>query len=515
MYVRNAIIIAGLLAVTLAVLVTATPVGGAVRAPIQRTLGISGSHAPTPPSLVNFQGLLTDPGTGDPVADGDYSLRFSVWDALAAGSELWNETQATVAVADGLFSVQLGSSTAFPSDLFADTPRYLEVKVDADPALAPRQELVSVPYAIHAGTADSANTAEIAELADATSLLGHSLTTIVGGDRTDGVSMTIGEDGLPIVAAFVLLIPPRLVVTHCGNVACTAGNTVTTVDGAVGDFPSITIGADGLPIIAYGGHPIKVAHCGNVACSSGNTVTTVAADSDFGPSITIGTDGLPVIGTVARGQVWVLHCGNVACSAGNTTTNIDSSTDHFKASITIGSDGLPVMVFPRDGSTIRVLHCGNFACSSGNTVTVTASNSSQFASITIGTDGLPIFAFDGGGDLEVAHCGNLDCSAGNTFTTVDTVGDTGNFPAITIGADGLPLVTYFRFGSPFPLRVAHCGNVACSANNVTTTVVTPATFSSVKIGTDGLPVIISGAGEGIAKVIHCSNRFCLPWHRAR
>ena len=286
MYVRNAIIIAGLLAVTLAVLVTATPVGGAVRAPIQRTLGISGSHAPTPPSLVNFQGLLTDPGTGDPVADGDYSLRFSVWDALAAGSELWNETQATVALADGLFSVQLGSSTAFPSDLFADTPRYLEVKVDADPALAPRQELVSVPYAIHAGTADSANTAEIAELANTTSLLGHSLTTIMGGDVTDGVSITIGADGLPTVAANSII---SLVVTHCGNVACTVGNTVTTVDGAVGDFPSITIGADGLPIIAYGGFPMKVAHCGNVACSAGNTITAVAADADFGPSITIGS----------------------------------------------------------------------------------------------------------------------------------------------------------------------------------------------------------------------------------
>lgn len=513
MHVRNALIIAGLLAVALAVLVTATPAGGAVRGPIQRTLGISGSHAPTPPSLVNFQGLLTDPGTGDPVADGDYSLRFSVWDALAAGSELWNETQATVAVADGLFNVQLGSSTAFPSDLFADTPRYLEVKVDADPALAPRQELVSVPYAIHAGTADSANTAEIAELANATSFLGHSVTTIMGGDITDGVSITIGADGLPIVAADAI---NELVVTHCGNVACTAGNTVTTVDGAKGDFPSITIGADGLPIIAYGDFPMKVAHCGNVACSAGNTITAVAVNNDFGPSIMIGTDGLPIIGVVGAGQVWVLHCGNVACSAGNTATNIEGGSSQFKASITIGSDGLPVMVFPRVGSTIRVLHCGNVACSSGNTVTVTASNSSQFASITIGTDGLPIFAFDGGGDLEVAHCGNLDCSAGNTFTTVDTVGNTGNFPSITIGADGLPLISYTN-NSTFSLRVAHCGNVACSANNTATTVDDSGIvfISSITMGTDGLPIVVDGGPEEIAKVIHCSNRFCLPWHRAR
>ncbi len=80
------------------------------------------------PGLVNFQGLLTDPGTGAPVADGNYSIRFSIWDAASGPTEVWFETQPTVAVAGGLFSVSLGSVTPLTQTVFDGDPRYLEVK---------------------------------------------------------------------------------------------------------------------------------------------------------------------------------------------------------------------------------------------------------------------------------------------------------------------------------------------------------------------------------------------------
>ena len=120
-----------------------------------------GSHAlATPPGTVNFQGLLTD-GSGVPVPDGNYSIRFSIWDDASVGTEVWNETQPTVAVAGGLFSVQLGSVTALGGAEFNGTPRYLEVKVGVDSAMTPRLAFDTVPYAFHALSADLANSAEL------------------------------------------------------------------------------------------------------------------------------------------------------------------------------------------------------------------------------------------------------------------------------------------------------------------------------------------------------------------
>ncbi len=123
-----------------------------------------GSHAlSSVPNLVNFQGILTEPG-GLPVVDGPQSVTFRIYDAASGGAALWTETQ-SLTTAGGLFHTLLGSVTAFPAGVFNGTPRYLEVQVNADPPMTPRQQIVSVPYAFHAGTADSANTADTADTA--------------------------------------------------------------------------------------------------------------------------------------------------------------------------------------------------------------------------------------------------------------------------------------------------------------------------------------------------------------
>ena len=130
-----------------------------------------GSHALSAlPDLVNFQGLLTDPGTGNPVPDATYSVRFSIWSLASGGTEEWAETQ-NVTTVGGLFSVALGDGTCVTgcplSDVtFDGSERWLEVKVGADPAMTPRLPFLSVPYAFHAETADSANSADFATDAD-------------------------------------------------------------------------------------------------------------------------------------------------------------------------------------------------------------------------------------------------------------------------------------------------------------------------------------------------------------
>ncbi|MFH1927155.1 MAG: hypothetical protein ABIK79_03125 [Chloroflexota bacterium] len=106
------------------------------------------------PSVMNYQGVLSDPATGDPVPGGDYEIRFALYDVASGGTALWTETQ-TVTVENGLFSVLLGSVNPLsPGDFTGST--YLGVKVGADAEMTPRLQIVSVPYAIHAQQAASA-----------------------------------------------------------------------------------------------------------------------------------------------------------------------------------------------------------------------------------------------------------------------------------------------------------------------------------------------------------------------
>jgi hypothetical protein len=112
------------------------------------------------PKLINFQGILRD-GSGNPVTDGFYTVRFRIHDDSTAGTSLWEET-VPVQTTGGLFSVRLGDATALPNTIFSSgANRFVGVKVNAD-TLAPRTRLISVPYAFHALRSDSAATATVA-----------------------------------------------------------------------------------------------------------------------------------------------------------------------------------------------------------------------------------------------------------------------------------------------------------------------------------------------------------------
>ncbi|MBI2575264.1 hypothetical protein HYV82_05260, partial [Candidatus Woesearchaeota archaeon] len=82
-------------------------------------------------------------------------------------------------------------------------------------------------------------------------------------------------------------------------------------------------GTDGLAVISYYDQTntdTKVLKCGNINCSAGNTITTVLnANDDSGQgwtSIAVPPDGLPVISYIATGgYLSVVKCANPACSA--------------------------------------------------------------------------------------------------------------------------------------------------------------------------------------------------------
>lgn len=102
-----------------------------------------------------YQGRLTD---ADLPANGDYDLKFSIFDDASAGNQVGDSvTNAPTTVSNGLFTVTLD----FGVGIFEGSPRWLEIGVgtvgSADfSALTPRQSVTPAPYAIHAGIAASA-----------------------------------------------------------------------------------------------------------------------------------------------------------------------------------------------------------------------------------------------------------------------------------------------------------------------------------------------------------------------
>ena len=96
---------------------------------------VSSTDAVTIPQMMSYQGRLTD-ASGEPVADGNYSVAFWLYTEPTGGSPFWTETQ-SVTTRDGLFSVLLGSATPIGSVPNADAA-YIGMAVEGSEEMTPR-----------------------------------------------------------------------------------------------------------------------------------------------------------------------------------------------------------------------------------------------------------------------------------------------------------------------------------------------------------------------------------------
>lgn len=102
-----------------------------------------------PPKLAQ-QGRILD--VAQTPLSGVHAMSFSLYDAETNGNRVWTEDR-NVTFEEGYYSVILGEQVPIDDLLFGAGETWLEVMIDGE-ALSPRQEIVSVPYALRATAAE-------------------------------------------------------------------------------------------------------------------------------------------------------------------------------------------------------------------------------------------------------------------------------------------------------------------------------------------------------------------------
>jgi hypothetical protein len=212
----------------------------------------AGAQAPT---TMVYQGRLLT-AAGAPV-NGNTSVVFSIYAAATGGSAIWTETRTVSSDLNGVFTIDLGSTTALTTTVFDGTVRYLGIKAGSDAEMTPRQPLSSVPYAMRAAAApggvanNSITTAMIqdgavttAKILDGTVANADLAANAVTTDKITDGTITAADIGPNIISSI------EGISSDGGNINLVPG---TGMD-ITGSPSTITIGParGGLHPIAYG-----------------------------------------------------------------------------------------------------------------------------------------------------------------------------------------------------------------------------------------------------------------------
>jgi uncharacterized protein (TIGR02145 family) len=105
------------------------------------------------PALIPYQAIARN-AAGEPLSSSTLNARFTIHDGTATGTNVWQELQTVSTSSLGLFTVQLGSSVALSNVNWANGAKFMQVEIDLGSGFVDigTQQLLSVPYALHAGS---------------------------------------------------------------------------------------------------------------------------------------------------------------------------------------------------------------------------------------------------------------------------------------------------------------------------------------------------------------------------
>ncbi len=105
------------------------------------------------PAFIPYQAIARN-AAGEPLANSPLNARFIIHNGNATGIVIWQELQTVSTNALGLFTVQLGSTIPLTNVNWSNGAKFLEVEIDLGNGFVDigTQQLLSVPYALHAGS---------------------------------------------------------------------------------------------------------------------------------------------------------------------------------------------------------------------------------------------------------------------------------------------------------------------------------------------------------------------------
>lgn len=428
---------------------------------------------------INFQGKLQN-ANGTNVTDGNYSVVFTLYDASSGGSNLWDETQ-TVAVADGVFQVELGAiDTTIGSVDFNSDTIYLGVKVEADAEMTPRIRFTAVPYAFNAEKVSGltvTNTTGTFTLANSKTLTVNNTLTFSGTDGTTftfpsgtGTVVTLDSTG---ALSNKTLTAPRFV--DGGFIADSNGAEMLIFDLNASAVNELTIsnGATGV---------------GPTIIASGETDVPLTINSKAAGAITLdsGTTGAVNIGVGNNAKTISIAtgtAGNIVNIGTNNTTSDTITIGSALDNVAITGDSWSIT----DAGALTVVSCSG--CGGGSqtpwTQDINAAgydlrdlSNLEFQATTGAPAGTVVGIYsDNTGDL------NLNALSTKSINLQVAGSDEYNFSSTTLGLNGNSLTSV--------------GGIELSANQT----INPGSSGTLGIGTANTTVLNLGVGTATTNVI--------------
>jgi uncharacterized protein (TIGR02145 family) len=138
-----------------------------------------------PPALIPYQAIARD-ASGNALSNQNIGLRFSIHDQAISGTIVWQEAQTALSGPLGVIVTSLGSVSDLSSVNWANGAKFLQVEMDVTGGTnytdIGTQQMMSVPYALYAGTSGQLTPTGASSVnVGSTSLLGDTLYTQNGG----------------------------------------------------------------------------------------------------------------------------------------------------------------------------------------------------------------------------------------------------------------------------------------------------------------------------------------------
>ena len=338
--------------------------------------------------------------------------------------------------------------------------------------------------------------------------------TIDGGSVGSYSSLALDSNGNPVISYYDSA-NTSLKLMHCGNLTCTNGNSIVTVDNSadVGQWSSLALDSSGNPVISYydatNGN-LKLAYCNDPNCTVSSAIV-VDATTTVGQysSLALDSNGYPVISyfreTIDGGTLKFVRCGNASCTFGNTFRNLGGggNTDNFGlyTSIALNSANIPYIAYWDAYNTdVKLLVCGNATCGSGNDYRTPWDGPGQWLSVAMDSSDYAVVSMYQSNlqnsDLALLRCTSAGCGSDNrTLTKVESDGVVGEYSSLALDSNGNPVISYRH--SSGQLRLVNCGNATCSSGNSFVNLDNYVDTTSLALDSDDYPVISYGHSSGL------------------